>query len=136
MREIEGVIYRGYKQGDMGYYKENILYFCGRKDFQIKLNGFRIELEDIENNLRKVTNIKNTVVLPVNKDDKISHLVAFVILEKENSLSNLKNTLIIKDELKKYLPAYMIPRNMKVIKEFPVNNNDKVDRKKLMEEIK
>ncbi|MBB6713487.1 D-alanine--poly(phosphoribitol) ligase subunit DltA [Clostridium gasigenes] len=131
--EIEGVLYRGYKTGDMGYYKENILYFCGRKDFQIKLNGFRIELEDIENNLRKVTNIKNTVVLPVNKDDKISHLVAFVILEKENGLSNLKNTLLIKDELKKYIPVYMIPRNIKVVKEFPVNNNDKVDRKKLME---
>ncbi|NKF08490.1 D-alanine--poly(phosphoribitol) ligase subunit DltA [Clostridium gasigenes] len=135
-REIEGVMYRGYKSGDMGYYKENILYFCGRKDFQIKLNGFRIELEDIENNLRKVTNIKNTVVLPVNKEGKISHLVAFVILEKENTLSNLKNTLIIKEELKKYLPTYMIPRNMKIMKEFPVNSNDKVDRKKLMEEIK
>lgn len=131
--EIDGVIYRGYRSGDMGYYKDNVLYFCGRKDFQIKLNGFRIELEDIENNLRKVTNIKNTVVLPVYKDNKISHLVAFVILEKENELSNLKNTLIIKDELKKYIPVYMIPRNIKVVKEFPVNNNDKVDRKKLME---
>ena len=112
------------------------MYFCGRKDFQIKLNGFRIELEDIENNLRKVTNIKNTIVLPVYKEEKVSHLVAFVILEKETGLSNLKNTLIIKDELKKYIPTYMIPKNIKVLKEFPVNNNDKVDRKKLMEELK
>lgn len=133
---IDGEEYRAYRTGDMGYYKESILYFCGRKDFQIKLNGFRIELEDIENNLRKVNNIKNTIVLPIYKDEKVSHLVAFVILEKETGLSNLKNTLIIKDELKKYIPAYMVPKNIKILKEFPMNNNDKVDRKKLMEEIK
>ena len=42
-----------------------ILYYCGRKDFQIKLNGFRIEIEDIENNLVKVKNIKNAAVVPI-----------------------------------------------------------------------
>ena len=133
---IDGKEYRAYKTGDLGYYKDGILYFCGRKDFQIKLNGFRIELEDIENNLRKVSNIKNTIVLPVYRDEKVSHLVAFVILEEETGLSNLKNTLKIKDELKKYIPTYMIPKNIKVLKEFPMNNNDKVDRKRLMEEFK
>ncbi|MDU5111025.1 MAG: D-alanine--poly(phosphoribitol) ligase subunit DltA [Clostridium sp.] len=133
---IDGKEYRAYKTGDLGYYKDGILYFCGRKDFQIKLNGFRIELEDIENNLRKVSNIKNTIVLPVYREQKVSHLVAFVILEEETGLSNLKNTLKIKDELKKYIPAYMIPKNIKVVKEFPMNNNDKVDRKRLMEEFK
>lgn len=133
---IDGKEYRAYKTGDLGYYKDGILYFCGRKDFQIKLHGYRIELEDIENNLRKVTNIKNTIVLPFYKDEQVSHLVAFVILEKETGLSNLKTTLKIKDELKKYIPAYMIPKNIKVVKEFPMNNNDKIDRKKLMEEFK
>ena len=133
---IDGKEYRAYKTGDLGYYKDGVLYFCGRKDFQIKLNGFRIELEDIENNLRKVSNIKNTIVLPVYRDEKVSHLVAFVILEEETGLSNLKNTLKIKDELKKYIPTYMIPKNIKVLKEFPMNNNDKVDRKRLMEEFK
>lgn len=133
---IEGKEYRAYKTGDLGYYKEGLLYFCGRKDFQIKLNGFRIELEDIENNLRKVSNIKNTIVLPVYREEKVSHLVAFVILEKESELSNLKTTLKIKEELKKYIPAYMIPKTIKILDEFPTNNNDKIDRKKLMEEFK
>lgn len=132
---IDGEFYRGYKTGDMGYIENGVLYFCGRKDFQIKLNGFRIELEDIENNIRKVNNIKNVVVLPVYKEEKVANLVAFVILEKENDLSNLKNTLKIKEELKEYLPAYMIPKNIKIVKEFPVNNNDKIDRKRLMEGI-
>ena len=53
------------------------IYYCGRKDFQIKLNGFRIEIEDIENNLRKVENVKNAVVLPVYKDEKIAYLQGY-----------------------------------------------------------
>lgn len=133
---VNGQILRGYRTGDMAYYDNGILYYCGRKDFQIKLNGFRIEIEDIENNLRKVSNISNCVVLPVYKDEKISHLASFVTLKEDNGLSSLKNSIIIKDELKKYIPSYMIPRNIKVIKEFPINTNGKIDRKKLMEEFK
>jgi D-alanine--poly(phosphoribitol) ligase subunit 1 len=133
---INGQTIRGYKTGDMAYYDNGILYYCGRKDFQIKLNGFRIEIEDIENNLRKVSNINNCVVLPVYKDEKISHLASFVTLKEANGLSSLKNSILIKDELKKYIPSYMVPRNIKVIKEFPININGKIDRKKLMEEIK
>lgn len=135
-KDMDGEILRGYKSGDIGYFKDDILYFSGRKDFQIKLNGFRIELEDIENNIRKIDNIKNAVVLPYYKEDKIAHLVAFVTLKTNSELSPLKNTLLIKRELKKYIPKYMIPRNIKVISEFPLNANGKIDRKKLMEEVK
>ncbi len=133
---VNGEELRGYRTGDIAYYDNGVLYYCGRKDFQIKLNGFRIEIEDIENNLRKVSNVSNCIVLPVYKDEKISHLAAFVTLKEENELSSLKNSIIIKDELKKYIPSYMIPRNIKVIKEFPINTNGKIDRKKLMEEFK
>lgn len=128
---------QGYKTGDLAYYENGIIYYCGRKDFQIKLNGFRIEIEDIENNLRKVENINNVVVFPVfNDEHKISHLTAFVVLNVENELSNLKNSILIKNELKKFIPSYMIPRNIKILKEFPLNTNGKIDRKKLMEDLK
>lgn len=133
---INGEEVRGYRTGDIAYYENGVLYYCGRKDFQIKLNGFRIEIEDIENNLRKVSNVENCVVLPIFKEEKISHLASFVTLKEDNGLSSLKNSIIIKDELKKYIPSYMIPRNIKVIKEFPINTNGKIDRKKLMEEFK
>lgn len=133
---VNGQVYRGYRTGDIAYYDNGVLYYCGRKDFQIKLNGFRIELEDIENNLRKVSSVNNCVVLPVYRDEKISHIVSFVTLKEDNGLTSLKNSILIKDELKKYIPSYMIPRNIKVIKEFPINTNGKIDRKKLMEEIK
>ena len=128
---------QGYKTGDLGFYENGILYYSGRKDFQIKLNGFRIEIEDIENNFRKLENINNVAVLPVfNEENKISHLTAFVVLNVENELSNLKNSTLIKTELKKFIPEYMIPRNIKILKQFPLNTNGKIDRKKLMEDLR
>lgn len=134
-KTIEGK--NGYKTGDLAYYQNGIIYYCGRKDFQIKLNGFRIEIEDIENNLRKVGNINNAVVFPIfNEEHKISHLTAYIVLKEENELSNLKNSILIKNDLKKLIPSYMIPRNIKILKEFPLNTNGKIDRKKLMEELR
>ena len=120
----------------MAYLLEDKIYYCGRRDFQIKLNGFRIEIEDIENNLRKVDNVKNVVVLPIYKDGKIAYLQGIVQLEEKNDLSNLKNGMIIKKGLEKFVPSYMIPRNIKIIDEFPTNTNGKIDRKKLMEDMK
>jgi len=134
--DIEGKLLRGYRTGDLAYYDGNMIYYCGRKDFQIKLNGFRIELEDIENNLRRVNIVNNCAVFPIYKDDKISHVMGAVTLNEDNGLSNLRNSILIKDELKQYIPSYMIPRNIKIIKQFPINTNGKIDRKRLMEEIK
>lgn len=133
--EINGVKHRAYKTGDMGYILEDRIYYSGRVDFQVKLNGYRIEIEDIENNLRKVNNIKNAVVMPIYKNEKIAYLKGIVQLKEKNDLSNIKNGTLIKKELSKYLPQYMIPRNITVIDEFPMNTNGKIDRKKLMVEL-
>ena len=84
-----------------------MIYYCGRKDFQIKLNGFRIELEDIENNLRRVNIVNNCAVFPIYKDDKISHIMGVVTLNEYIGLSNLINSILIKDELKQYIPSYI-----------------------------
>lgn len=126
---------RAYRTGDLGYYVNGNLYYCGRKDFQIKLNGYRIEIEDIENNLIKVSNVKNAAVVPINKDEKIAYLTAFVELKEQNGLSSLKNGIIIKKELGELIPSYMVPRNIKIIEQFPTNVNGKIDKKKLLEEL-
>lgn len=132
--DINGKKERAYHTGDMAYLLDGKIYYCGRKDFQIKLNGFRIEIEDIENNLRKVDNVKNAVVLPVYKDEKIAYLRGIVQLKEKNDLSNIKNGIEIKKGLEKFIPNYMVPRNIKIIDEFPTNINGKIDRKKLMED--
>ncbi len=133
--EYAGSTWRAYRTGDLGYYENGNLYYCGRKDFQIKLNGYRIEIEDIENNLVKVNNVKNAAVVPVNKDDKIAYLTAFIELKEDNGLSGLKNGIAIKKELGGLIPSYMVPRNIKIVKQFPTNVNGKIDRKKLLEEL-
>lgn len=133
--DYNGTKCRAYRTGDLGYYINGNLYYCGRKDFQIKLNGYRIEIEDIENNLVKVNNVKNAAVVPVNKDGKIAYLTAFIELKEDNGLSSLKNGIMIKKELGELIPSYMIPRNIKIIDQFPTNVNGKIDRKKLLENI-
>lgn len=125
----------GYKTGDLVFEENSLLYYVARKDFQIKLNGFRIELDDISENLNKLDFINNSVVLPVYKNEKVSYLVAFVALNRKFEESSIKVSANIKNELKKLIPSYMIPKKIVCMDKFPLNTNGKIDRKKLMESI-
>lgn len=126
--------FRAYRTGDMGYIKDGQLYYCGRMDFQIKLHGYRIEIEDIENNILKHIDIKNVAVIPKYEEDGITvkYLTAYIEPNCKKE-SNLEETIKIKEELKKYLPSYMIPKKIKFIDKMPMTNNCKVDRKALRE---
>lgn len=131
---VSGQNYRMYKTGDKGYIKDNMLFYCGRLDFQVKLNGYRIELEDIENNIKKIDFIDNTVVVPQTKEEKIQYLVGVVTLKSRPEEKDFKIVSKIKSELKKYIPEYMIPRKFIIKETLPMTPNGKVDRRKLMEE--
>lgn len=126
---------RFYKTGDIGFIKNGIVYYCGRKDFQIKLNGNRIELEDIESNLKKITIIKNAVVVAHKVKNESQYLCAFVMLEDINRINDKKVVLEIKKELKEYLPNYMIPKKIVLKESLPINTNGKIDRKLLLQEL-
>lgn len=127
---------RAYRTGDEGYIKDGMLYYCGRMDFQIKLNGYRIELEDIENNLRKLDYIKNSVTIPYVKDGKPQYLCAFIVLNEISDEKEFKVALKIKNDLKEFLPEYMIPRKIIFKESLPMTSNGKVNRKLLIEELK
>jgi len=130
--EIDNKTYRLYRTGDMGYIKNGQLYYCGRKDFQIKLHGYRIEIEDIENNILKHIDIKNVAVIPQYEEDEITvkYLKAYIESNEkiENSFEEIRK---IKEQLQKYLPNYMIPKKIKFIDKIPMTNNCKIDRKVL-----
>ena len=133
--ESRGVKKRGYRTGDACYEQNGLYYFCGRMDFQIKLNGYRIELEDIENNMVKVENVSRAVVIPVMKEEKVDYLAAFVLLTNKIEGAKLKEITRIKSELAKLVPAYMVPRKIVLCDTLPTNTNGKVDRKVLAAQL-
>jgi D-alanine--poly(phosphoribitol) ligase subunit 1 len=134
IKEVNGIRYRSYRTGDEGYVKEDQLFYCGRIDFQIKLHGYRIELEDIESNFLKLPDVKSAVVVPVKKDEVIESLAAFVVSNSKVE-SNLKAGTALRKELLKLLPSYMIPKRFVFIDSIPMTTNGKIDRKKLLEEL-
>lgn len=122
---------RGYHTGDLCLIDQGLIYYLGRLDGQVKLNGFRVELEDVENNLTRVENVARAAVLPVLTDGKVTALTAFLLLEAPDGLPSLQRSKKIKAALAKTLPSYMIPRKFVVVDAFPLNTNGKVDKKAL-----
>jgi D-alanine--poly(phosphoribitol) ligase subunit 1 len=126
---------RAYRTGDWGRSRDGMLFFEGRIDNQIKLNGYRIELADIEANLRALAAVRDAVVLPVVKEGAVNSLAAFVILNERPSRSDFQLACDLKLQLTEHLPAYMIPRRFSFLETFPMNTNGKADRRKLAEAL-
>lgn len=122
---------RGYRTGDLCRMEDGLIYYLGRLDNQIKLNGFRVELEDVENNLVKVSNIARAAVLAEMQDGKAVALTAYVMLEKPDGEGSLQRARRIKKELGELVPSYMVPRRILAVDSFPLNTNGKIDKKQL-----
>lgn len=116
-----------YKTGDLGYIKDNKLYCKGRKDDQIKFKGYRIEISDIENNLKNIKGVSDCVVVAKkNENGLIKFIKAYVVIH-DITLDEIKN------ELQHKIPLYMMPTQFESVKELPMNCNAKIDRKGLSE---
>ena len=116
----EGMI-RYYRTGDLGYFgKDGELYFAGRRDFQIKHMGHRIELEEVERSFEKLEEVSRCCCL---FDRKRNRLMGFYTGNGEEKE--------VHEKLKSYLPAYMIPAKIYHLDAMPLNKNGKIDRKQL-----
>lgn len=112
-----------YKTGDLAYYDtDGYLCFIGRKDFQVKHMGHRIELSEIESAMIKTKNVLRALCI---YDEAKSKIWAFYQGSADHSelLASLRSLL----------PAYMVPHKCVQIAEFDLTENGKIDRKKLRE---
>lgn len=115
-----------YRTGDI--VTENVngnVIYINRKDNQVKINGFRIEIGEVEYAIKKVAGIQGVAVV-VGSSANEPELIAFVEKARVN-----KEQII--EELKKQIPFYMIPRDVIFIDSLPLNSNGKTDRVKLRE---
>ncbi|SCY21428.1 amino acid adenylation domain-containing protein [Paenibacillus polysaccharolyticus] len=119
-----------YRTGDRVRYLPNgNLIFLGRIDHQIKVNGHRVELSEIEGSLTKLKGIISAVALGwPEENNTFKGIVAFVIghsLEIDFIRKSLQNTL----------PPYMIPKHIFIVDKFPMNSNGKIDRNALLNNL-
>jgi D-alanine--poly(phosphoribitol) ligase subunit 1 len=126
---------RAYRTGDWGRSRDGMLFFEGRIDNQIKLNGHRIEPADVEVNLRALDGVRDAVVLPVLRQGAVDSLAAFVILNERPARTDFQLACDLKTRLNEHLPAYMIPRRFSFLETFPMNANGKADRRRLAEAL-
>lgn len=122
---------RGFRTGDYGWIEDGLLFFNGRRDEQVKLNGFRIELGDITAQMLAVDGVADAIALPLRSGGAVKRIVGFVRPMAGRNNTELRNAILL--QIGKELPHYMIPGDIAFVEAFPVNNNHKTDRKALID---
>ncbi len=113
---------RIYRSGDIARIRhDGQLIYLGRTDYQIKLRGYRIEIEEIEVQLLALSGVTYSAVF-CEGEDTSKHLIAYVRIESGLSVNDLQLAL------HKVLPAYMIPTEFRLIDIVPLTSNGKLDR--------
>jgi D-alanine--poly(phosphoribitol) ligase subunit 1 len=126
---------RAYRTGDQGRFRDALLFFEGRMDSQLKLNGYRVELGDVEANLLALPSVRDAVVTPVIKNGAAQSLAAFVVLSSQTERSHFELTQSLRQQLAERLPVYMLPRKFVFRDAFPLTANGKVDRARLAQSL-
>lgn len=122
--------YKMYKTGDLGSFDlEGNIQYIGRNDFQVKVNGYRIELEEVEKHIAKLEYINNVSVACQKDEKQKNRLIAFI---ESNQKINYQT---IKKDLLKEIPIYMLPAIIKKVNKIPLNHNGKADKKLLIKDI-
>ncbi len=119
---------RLYKSGDLARWRaDGNLEFLGRLDHQVKLRGFRVELEEIEAVLNRQPGVRESVV--VVREDVVGdkRLVAYLVMEAQQrpTINDLRAMM------QTHLPEYMVPASYIFLEALPLTLNRKVDRERL-----
>ena len=123
---------RWYRTGDLALLDAaGIAHFRGRADRQIKLRGYRIELQEVESLLRDACGTSEVAALPVSagEGEALSGIAAFVVAP-----DTARGPLVA--AMKAQLPAYMVPSDMYCVADLPLNSNGKTDYGQLAQRLR
>ncbi len=128
--EFEGNQTKFYPSGDLVEMdEEGFLYYLGRRDDQVKINGYRVDLIEVENSIRELINGKNVAAVAIEVSLGLTQLMVFI----ENFIGDSEDML---QKLTQKLPFYKIPEKIIGVAAFPLSNSGKADRKKLIANYK
>lgn len=125
-----------FRSGDICYFdKDGLFYFIGRKDNQIKVNGNRVELEEIESALNQFPDVANSCVLAINngQGNELHAALVFKNYAEKIDVSGYESSL--RAFLAADLPPYMMPKQYHFMNSIPVSENGKNNRKQLASKL-
>jgi acyl-CoA synthetase (AMP-forming)/AMP-acid ligase II len=116
---------RTFKTGDLGrLHSDGCLEYLGRKDFRLKIRGHRVQAEEVESALLRVTGISHAVVIACKEMDGDQRLVAYI-----TTVGSVSPTVSeIRRSLARWIPEYMIPGKFVFLDRLPLTSSGKVDR--------
>lgn len=116
---------RLYDTGDLGrYLPDGNIVILGRDDGQVKIQGHRVELGEIESRLRQATGVREALVTTRSGANDSKQLVAYVV--GDGGMSGIDGDALAR-ELGESLPDYMVPRHFVALEALPLNANGKID---------
>ena len=125
--DAAGLVRRSYRTGDLGrLLPDGTIEFLGRRDDQVKIRGHRVEMGEVEVQISQLSGIKQAVVVAREDTDTQKQLVAYVV-----SSTGKTDTGMIRRELARQLPEYMMPSAFVWLDELPKTSSGKVDRRQL-----
>lgn len=118
---------RLYRTGDLAYFRpDGEIMYLGRNDFQVKINGVRMELGEIEAAIRTAGGVKDVVVVAEeNEGNKV--LIAYVVADVANDAKDTE----IKDAVAANCPVFYVPQEIRFLAEMPLTVSGKINRKVL-----
>lgn len=128
-RDIDGENVRFYHTGDLCYEDEDgDIMYSGRLDQQAKIQGFRVEMGEIEYHAREFLGGSNICCIACNNSQGLTEIAMFVESEEFD-------TRELFEYMKTKMPQYMIPRHIYFEPTFPLNGNGKIDKSVLKSKI-
>jgi thioesterase domain-containing protein/acyl carrier protein len=123
----DGDTCRMYKTGDLGRrLPDGSIRFEGRKDFQLKIRGFRVELGEIESVLSQHLLVREGVVVGNENAAGETRLVAYIVPQPQTSINGE-----LRDFLRQKLPEYMVPSSFVILDSLPLTASGKLNRRAL-----